>query len=188
MKKNFIFALTCMASLAIVTACGGGNANKSAEAQVAEASEQVEETTEAAAPETTASEAALSIDDFSAQLKEACGIAPITNDKMTKIHVSKNGNEFFMASPVTDDIDKDAVQREYFNAFAKIADGNKIYGFHMDESRGTDAFKDYDEYVKFIKANGDYAVARYGYDYNGKPVKVNCAVALGDFGLTVTVE
>ena len=108
---------------------------------------------------------------------------------MTKIVVRKDSeNEYFMASPVTDDIDKEGVQREYFNAFANAADGNTIYGFHMDGERGTDAFKNYDEYVKYIKANGDYAKAQYGYDYKGKQVKVNCFVAFGDFGLTVTVE
>ena len=93
-----------------------------------------------------------------------------------------------MASPVAEDIDGEAVQREYFNAFAKVADGDKIYGFHMDGTRGSDVFKDYDEYVKFIQANGDYAKANYGYDYNGKKINVNCFVAFGDFGLTVKVE
>lgn len=71
---------------------------------------------------------------------------------------------------------------------AKIADDNTIYGYHMNGSRGDDKFKDYDSYVKFIKANGDYAKAQYGYDYKGKKVKVYCSVAFGDFGLNVTLE
>ncbi|MBR1667025.1 MAG: hypothetical protein IJ693_01960 [Bacteroidaceae bacterium] len=184
MKKIYL-SIVCIAALALM-ACGG-NSNKTEAPE--ESVEQVEETAETETPETTSSETPMDFEDFSAQLKGACGVAAIANDKMTKIVVRKDDeNKFFMASPVTDDIDKDAVQREYFNAFAKVADGNNIYGFHMNGERGTDAFKDYDEYVKFIKANGDYAVANYGYDYKGKPVKVSCFVAFGDFGLDVTIE
>ena len=181
MKK--ISLLLISVAVLTFTACGGGEKSN----QVAEApaiDEPVAE--EAEAPEATGS---MTFEDFSAQLKEACGIEAIANEKMTKIVVRKDKeNEFFMASPVTDDIDKEAVQREYFNAFAKAADGNKIYGINMDGSRGNDTFKDYDEYVKFIKANGQYAKANYSYDYQGKPVNVYCAVSLGDFGLTVTLK
>ena len=42
MKKIYL-ALMCMVSLAIVTACGGGNASKDTETQATEASEQTEE-------------------------------------------------------------------------------------------------------------------------------------------------
>ena len=186
MKKLYLSIITLVALT--LSACGGGN--KSGEsAQEAAPGENVAETAEAEAPETTAAEGELTFEDFSAQLQEACGLAPIVNDKMTDVRVRKSQeNEFMVTSPVADDIDKEAVQREYFNAFAKVAEGNNIYGFHMDGMRGTDAFKDYDQYVKYIKANGDYAKAQYGYDYKGKQVKVYCAVAFGDFGLTVTIE
>lgn len=187
MKKIYL-ALMCMASLALLTACGGGNANQNTETQEPEASEPTAEATETAAPETS-DNSPMTIEDFSAQLKEACGLEAITNDKMTKIIVRKDKeNEYFMSSPVADDIDGEAVQREYFNACAKIADGNNVYGYHMNGARGDDKFKDYDSYVKFIKANGDYAIAQYGYDYQGKKVKVYCSVSFGDFGLDVTVE
>ena len=166
----------------------GGNSSKTTEAPEAEATEQTAEAAEAA-PDTTASQGSLTFEDFSAQLKEACGVAPITTDKMTNIKVRKDGeNDFSMNSPVSDESDRIDVQRNYFNAFAKVADGNKIYGFHMDRTRGDDAFKNYDEYIKFINANGDYDKATYGYDYNGKKVTVYCAVAFGDFGLHVTAE
>ena len=189
MKKIY---LTLIATAALImTACGGGNksnTNTDAAATEAEADLQEEQVAEEAeAPETTT---ALSFEDFSAMLKEFCGVAPtIANDKMKKIVARQESEkEYFMASPVTDDIDKEAVQREYFNAFAKVADGGKMYGYHMNQSRGSDVFKDYDEYVKFIKANGDYNKATYGYDYNGKKIKVYCSVAFGDFGLTVKEE
>ena len=187
MKRfKFYFALMCMASFAFMTACG----NKSNSPEATETStEQKVETTETVAPETTPAEVSMTFDEFSAQLKDICGVAPIVNDKMTKILVRKESeNEYFMSSPVAADIDVEAVQREYFNSFAKVADGNKIYGFNMNGSRGNDTFKDYDEYVKFIKANGCYAKTNYGYDYNGKQVNVYCSVSFGDFGLDVTVK
>ena len=128
MKK--IYLSMCIAALAMA-ACGG-NSSKTAETQEAEATEQ---TTEEAAPETTASQGSLTFDDFSAQLKDACGVAPITTDKMTNIKVRKDGeNDFSMNSPVSDESDRIDVQRNYFNAFSKVADGNKIYGFHMNSS------------------------------------------------------
>ena len=186
MKKLFI-ALTCMASLAIVTACGGGNASKN-QAEAPAEGEATEQAAAKEAAETTADAAGnsqMTLEEFSAKLKEFCGIEPIVSDKMTKIVVREQNGEYFMSSPVAEDIDKEAVQREYFNAFAKVADGNKIYGFHMNRTRGDDAFKNYDDYVKFIKTNGDYDKATYGYDYNGKKIEVYCSVAFGDFGLTV---
>ena len=189
MKKfNFYFALMCIAGLVFMAACGNGNKSDNTEV-TSENTEQKVETTEATVPETTPTEVSITFDDFSAQLKDICGVAPIVNDKMTKILVRKESeNEYFMSSPVAADIDGEAVQREYFNSFAKVADGNKIYGFNMNGSRGNDTFKDYDEYVKFIKANGCYAKANYGYDYNGKQVNVYCSVSFGDFGLDVTVK
>ena len=193
MKKVYL-ALMCMASLTIVTACGGGNASKNEEAKVVTGDAGVDAKLEQAeiaetTPEMTASQGTLTFEDFSDQLKEACGVAPITTDKMTDIKVRKDGeNDFSMNSPVSDESDRVDVQRNYFNAFAKVADGNAIYGFHMDRTRGDDAFKSYDEYIKFINANGDYDKATYGYDYKGKKVKVYCAVAFGDFGLHVTTE
>lgn len=167
------------ACLVFMTACGNENKSGTTEA-TEENAEQKEETTPIAV--------SVTFDDFSAQLKDICGVAPIVNDKMTKILVRKDSeNEYFMSSPVVADIDGEAVQREYFNSFAKVADGNKIYGFNMNGSRGNDSFNDYDEYVKFIKANGCYAKTNYSYDYNGKQVNVYCSVSFGDFGLNVTI-
>lgn len=195
MKKVF-FAIMCMASFSMMTACGGSKDNKgNAEATPAEnepAKEQVTEEQEATA---TANEddGTLDMATFASKVKEVCGLEPFTTDEMTKVKVwysesEMSGKQYNMTSPVADGIDGEAIQREYFNAFAKVADGNKIYGFNMDGSRGTDAFSDYDEYVKFIKANGMYAKAQYAYDYNGKPIKIYCDVSFGDFGLFVTFE
>ena len=183
--KKIYYSIVCTTAL-VLTACGGNNSNTAAPE---ESKEQPAEVTKTVAPETTENNAQLTIEDFSSQLQEACGLAPIINDKMTTIKVRKGKeNEYLMSSPVSDDIDGEAVQREYFNSFAKIADDNTIYGYHMNGTRGDDKFKDYDSYVKFIKANGDYAKAQYGYDYKGKKVKVYCSVAFGDFGLNVTLE
>lgn len=196
MKKTFFFALMCMVGLTMTTACGGSKDNKGAtEAAPADnetTTEQVAGKTEATATDSQ-SDAAMDVSAFAEQVKEVCGLAPFTTEKMTNVKVwyeenEVRGKQYYMTSPVTDDIDGEALQREYYNAFAKVADGGKMYGFHMDQTRGTDVFKDYDEYVKFIKANGDYAKAMYGYDYNGKPIQVNCSVSFGDFGLTVTLQ
>ena len=188
MNMNKIYlSLMAVAVLAFV-ACGDGSKNKPG-TEAPATDEPVAEATTEEVTEAPEAEGTMTFENFSAQLSEACGVSPITNDKMTKIIVRKDKeNEFFMASPVTDDIDKEAVQREYFNSFAKVADGNKIYGINMNGSRGTDTFKDYDEYVKFIKANGQYNKVNYTYDYKGKPIDVYCSVSFGDFGLTVTLK
>lgn len=187
--------MACMAVVAMMTACGGSTEKKNGAANEQKTQPTTETTTESATDQTSDTQtdnSAMSLGDFGTALQEVCGITPITNDKMTNIKVwveesDTYGKQYYMASPVADDIDKDAVQASYFNAFAKVADGNRIYGINMDGSRGTDAFSSYDEYTKFIDANGVYAKARYTYDYKGKPITVNCAVALGDFGLTVTL-
>lgn len=192
MKKTF-FALMCMAGFTMMTACGGKDNKGAAENTPAgnePATEQVTNEQKPAATETESNDAP-DFATFAEQVKEFCGLAPFTTDGMTNVKLSsgeseRSGKEYSVYADVTDNIDKEGVQREYFNAFAKIADGGNIYGFHMNGNRGTDAFKNYDEYVKFIKENGDYAKAIYGYDYNGKPVKVYCNVSFGDFGLTVS--
>jgi len=194
--KKFYSILIALATMTLLS-CGGENkTNSQAETNAEKPATTTEEASTKVEPEkqveqTVVPEAngELSFEEFSAQMKEFCGIEPITNDKMTKIVVRRESEtEFFMASPVTADIDKEGVQREYYNAFAKVADGGKMYGFHMNQTRGDDVFKDYDEYVKFIKANGNYAKAIYGYDYNGKQIYVDCAVSFGDFGLTVKLQ
>jgi glucose/arabinose dehydrogenase len=184
--KRIYLALMGSASLALLFACGGNNTPTSTPASPEAQQAPAPEPPAAPAEEVSAASGSLSLEVFSAQMKDFCGIPALTNDKMTKVVFRKESDtEFFMASPVTDDIDKEAVQREYFNTFASIADNNRIYGINMDGSRGTDTFKDYDEYVKFIKANGQYAKARYTYDFKGKQLEVYCSVSFGDFGLTV---
>ncbi len=186
--------MMCMALMAMMTACGGNTEKKNGAAGEQNAQPTAEATAEPATEQTDveSDDSALSLGDFGSALQEVCGITPITNDKMTDIKtwIEENDTQrqYYMTSPVADDIDKEAVQGAYFDAFAKVADGNKIYGFYMDHSRGTDAFSSYEEYTKFIKANGTYAKANYAFDYQGKPIEVNCAVAFGDFGLTVKVD
>ena len=195
MKKNIFLALICMAGLSMMTACGGKDSKGAAEATATEdkpAKEQVTNEQEAAVTESE-NDGTLDMATFASQVKEVCGVEPFTTDEMTKVKVwysesEMSGKQYNMTSPVADGIDGEAVQRDYFNAFAKVADGNKIYGINMNGSRGTDAFSDYDEYVKFIKANGIYNKATYAYDYNGKPIEIYCCVSFGDFGLFVTFE
>ena len=193
MRKNFLLALMCLVCLSLATACGGSKDNKDAAQATPEsnepATEQVNDEQENTAAESE-DNADMDMATFASQMKEVCGLEPFTTDEMTKVKLrysesENSGKEYMMTSPVADGIDGEAVQRDYFNACAKVADDNKIYGFNMDGSRGTDAFSDYDEYVKFIKANGMYAKAQYAYDYNGKPIKVYCSVSFGDFGLIV---
>lgn len=185
-----------MVGLTLTTACGGSKDNKgAAEATPAEnepAKEQVTEEQEPAIAENE-NDGTLDMTTFASQVKEVCGVEPFTTDEMTKVKVwysesEMSGKQYNMTSPVADGIDGEAIQRDYFNAFAKVADGNKIYGINMNGTRGNDTFSDYDEYVKFIKANGIYNKATYAYDYNGKPIEIYCFISFGDFGLFVTFE
>ena len=195
MKKNIFFALICMAGLSMMTACGGKDNKGAAEATATEDEPAKEQVTNEQEPAVTESEndGTLDMATFASKVKEVCGVEPFTTDEMTKVKVwysesEMSGKQYNMTSPVADGIDGEAVQRDYFNAFAKVADGNKIYGIIMNGSRGNDTFSDYDVYVKFIKANGIYNKVTYAYDYNGKPIEIYCSVSFGDFGLFVTFE
>lgn len=192
--KKLLLSAVCFATFTLV-ACVDGNKSKSEGTEAGEG--QMEQTLPSQKAETLESEdldvntdsAPIAFDIFSAQMEKACGLEPIVGDKMDNIKVSKDAdNDYTLYASVPDNFDGEGIQREYFNAFAGVADGNAVYGFHMDQSRGADVFRDYDEYVSFIRANGTYAKAQYGYDYKGKRVKVYCSAAFGDFGLHVVVE
>lgn len=192
MKKTFL-AFLCMASLAVMTACGGGNNTKTTTTNdEPQTTEQTAVEQPAVTEEVTPTEAtAPSIDDFSAQLKEACGIEAITFPEMTNLKVERSTEseyyDYFMASPVSSDLSKETVQRAYFEAITKIADGNKVYGIGMN-GRGDDSFKTYDEYADFIKKNGIYSLATYSYDLNGQRIDINCGVSFGDFSFSAKLK
>jgi hypothetical protein len=65
------------------------------------------------------------------------------------------------------------MERQYFGALVKIADGGKAYAIDADGKRSQKAFKTFDEYEKFITANPQYIRNRYSYDADGRPTIID---------------
>jgi hypothetical protein len=65
------------------------------------------------------------------------------------------------------------MERRYFEALVKIADGGKAYALDADGKRSAKAFNIFDEYEKFITDNPQYIRNRYSYDADGKPFNVD---------------
>ena len=65
------------------------------------------------------------------------------------------------------------MERQYFEALVKIADGGKAYALDADGKRSAKAFKTFEEYEKFIADNPQYPRNRYAYDADGKPFNVD---------------
>lgn len=185
-RKLFAFLLLA-GGIAMLTACSGDKSEN------ADSSDNATEATTANAEEQpqAAEPAELSFEQFSSELKEFCGLEPIKFDEMSNIKVNHENSDhadYSLYASLAAGGNTDKMMGTYFNAIAKIADNGKIYGIDMQGNRGNDTFSNFDEYVKFIKANGVYAKARYSYDYQGKRVDVNCMadyIGDGTFGLSV---
>ncbi|MBR1551249.1 MAG: hypothetical protein IJ632_02895 [Muribaculaceae bacterium] len=185
-RKLFAFLLLA-GGIAMLTACSSDKSENEA------SSDNTTEATTANAEEQpqAAEPAELSFEQFSSELKEFCGLEPIKFDEMSNIKVNHENSDhadYSLYASLAAGGDTDKMMGTYFNAIAKIADNGKIYGIDMQGDRGNDTFSNFDEYVKFIKANGVYAKARYSYDYQGKRVDVNCMadyIGDGTFGLSV---
>ena len=65
------------------------------------------------------------------------------------------------------------MERRYFEALVKIADGGKAYAIDADGKRSAKAFKTFNEYEKFITSNTQYIRNRYSYDADGKPFNID---------------
>ena len=75
----------------------------------------------------------------------------------------------------TDNTEMDAYfERIYFEALAKNADGGKLYAIDTEGKRSPQAFKNYDDFSKFISENPQYLRAHFSYDVDGRSTNVNC--------------
>ena len=65
------------------------------------------------------------------------------------------------------------MERQYFEALKKIADGGKVYATDADGKRIPKAFTRFDEYEKFIANNPQYPKNHYSYNSGGKSFNVS---------------
>lgn len=65
------------------------------------------------------------------------------------------------------------IEREYFEAVARMADGKKVYATDADGKRSPKAFKRFDDYREFIAKNPQYPKNYYSYDTKGKPFNIS---------------
>ena len=65
-------------------------------------------------------------------------------------------------------------ERIYFEALAKNADEGKLYAVDAEGKRSPQAFKNYDDFSKFISENPQYLRSHFSYDVKGRSTNVNC--------------
>ena len=64
------------------------------------------------------------------------------------------------------------MERQYFEALTKMADGGKVYALDADGKRSPKAFTRFDDYEQFVAENTQYVRRRYSYDADGKPFEI----------------
>jgi hypothetical protein len=65
------------------------------------------------------------------------------------------------------------MERQYFEALTKMADGGKVYATDADGQRIPKAFTNFDDYIQFIADNPQYPKNHFSYDSGGKPCYIN---------------
>ena len=65
------------------------------------------------------------------------------------------------------------IERRYFEALTKIADGGKVYATDADGKRSPKAFTRFEDYRQFIADNPQYPKNYYSYDADGNSTNVN---------------
>ncbi|MBO4720805.1 MAG: hypothetical protein J5658_13165 [Prevotella sp.] len=63
-------------------------------------------------------------------------------------------------------------ERIYFDALAKNADEGKLYAIDAEGKRSPQAFKNYDDFSKFISGNPQYLRSHFSYDVQGRSFNV----------------
>lgn len=63
-------------------------------------------------------------------------------------------------------------ERIYFDALTKNADGGKLYAIDAEGKRSPQAFKNYDDFSKFISGNPQYLRSHFSYDVQGRGFNV----------------
>lgn len=170
--KKIYFALMCMASLAILTACGGGNAGKNnSEAQEAEATEQAEQAEQTELAKTDVSGLTLgdaNNDNYVELVKALCGVDLTPSDGMTleKAYGSPgNANIKFKGVKGIEERD---LQKMYFERCQAVADDGTIYSTVSDGANGIQKGEP-------IKSFDDFKGVNWVYEYKGNIV--NCSVS-----------
>ena len=64
-------------------------------------------------------------------------------------------------------------ERIYFDALAKNADKGKLYAIDTEGKRSPQAFKNYDDFSKFISGNPQYLRFHFSYDVQGRSFNAN---------------
>ena len=77
------------------------------------------------------------------------------------------------------------MDRQYFEALTKIADGGKVYATDVDGKRISKAFTRYDDYKQFIAANPQYPKNYYSYDSGGTSFNINLKTSPNGDGMQI---
>ena len=64
-------------------------------------------------------------------------------------------------------------ERIYFDTLAKNADKGKLYAIDTEGKRSPQAFKNYDDFSKFISGNPQYLRFHFSYDVQGRSFNAN---------------
>ena len=64
-------------------------------------------------------------------------------------------------------------ERIYFDALAKNADKGLLYAIDAEGQRSPKAFKNYDDFSKFLDANPQYLRNHFSYDVDGRAFNMN---------------
>ena len=64
-------------------------------------------------------------------------------------------------------------ERIYFDALAKNADKGLLYAIDAEGQRSPKAFKNYDDFSKFLDANPQYLRNHFSYDVKGRAFNMN---------------
>lgn len=64
-------------------------------------------------------------------------------------------------------------ERIYFDALAKNADKGLLYAIDAEGQRSPKAFKNYDDFSKFLDANPQYLRNHFSYDVQGRAFNMN---------------
>ena len=67
----------------------------------------------------------------------------------------------------------DYFERIYFDALAKNADKGLLYAIDAEGQRSPKAFKNYDDFSKFLDANPQYLRNHFSYDVQGRAFNMN---------------
>ena len=99
--------------------------------------------------------------------------AEATAEASTEAEASQTKQTTEAVADSTGNTEMDAYfERIYFDALAKNADEGKLYAIDAEGKRSPQAFKNYDDFSKFISGNPQYLRSHYSYDVQGRGFNV----------------